>query len=66
LSQNESTPKHFFREKKHWIYVENNELYALNCTTPVFYTLVPTCFACSLPSSGNYLDMSELLEIQIE
>jgi hypothetical protein len=46
--------------------VENNQNYALNCTTPFFNILVPTCFDSSLPSSGSFLDPSELLEIQIE
>jgi hypothetical protein len=40
--------------------------YALICTTPLFYILAPTCFGCSLPSSGSFLDPSELLGIQIE
>jgi hypothetical protein len=44
----------------------NNQQYALICTTPLFYILAPTCFGSSLPSSGNFLDPTELLEIQIE
>src|SRR5215510_2939430 len=44
----------------------NDQQYALICTTPLFYTLAPTCFGSSLPSSGSILDPSELLEIQIE
>jgi hypothetical protein len=44
----------------------NNQHYALICTTPLFYTLAPTCFGSSLPSSGSFLDASELLEIQTE
>jgi hypothetical protein len=44
----------------------NNQNYALICTTPFFYILAPTCFGGSLPSSGSFLDLSELLEIQIE
>jgi hypothetical protein len=44
----------------------NNQHYALNCTTPLFYILAPTCFGTSLPSSGSFLDPSELLEIQID
>jgi hypothetical protein len=43
----------------------NNQHYALICTTPLFYILAPTCFGSSLPSSGSFLDPSELLEIQI-
>jgi hypothetical protein len=39
---------------------------ALICTTPLFYVLAATCFGSSLPSSGSFLDPSELLEIQIE
>jgi hypothetical protein len=44
----------------------NNEHYALICTSPLFNILAPTCFGSSLPSSGIFLDPSELLEIQIE
>jgi hypothetical protein len=44
----------------------NNQRYALNCTTPFFYVLAPTCFSSSLPSSGSLLDPSELLEKQIK
>jgi hypothetical protein len=44
----------------------NNQHYALICTTPLFYTLAPTCFGSSLPSSGSFLDPSELYEIIIE
>jgi hypothetical protein len=44
----------------------NNQRYSLICTTPLLYTLAPTCFGCSLKSSGSFLDASELLEIQIE
>jgi hypothetical protein len=44
----------------------NNQRYVLICTTPLFYTLAPTCFGSSLPSSGSLLDPSELLKIQIE
>jgi hypothetical protein len=44
----------------------NNQQYALICTTPLFYILAPTCFGSSLPSSGSFLDPSDLLEIQIE
>jgi hypothetical protein len=41
------------------------EIYT-DCTTPLFYILAPTYFGSSLPSSGSFLDPSELLEIQIE
>jgi hypothetical protein len=44
----------------------NNHHYTLICTTPFFYILAPTCFISSLPSSGSFLDPSELLEIQTE
>jgi hypothetical protein len=44
----------------------NNQNYALICTTPLVYILAPTCFGSSLPSSGSFLDTSELLEIQME
>jgi hypothetical protein len=36
------------------------------CATPLFYVLAPTCFGCSLSSSGSLLDPSKLLEIRIE
>jgi hypothetical protein len=42
----------------------NNQHYALICTTALFYILAATCFGSSLPSSGSFLDPSELLEIQ--
>jgi hypothetical protein len=41
-----------------------NQHYALNCTTPVFNILAPTCFGSSLPSSGSFLDPSELLDFR--
>jgi hypothetical protein len=44
----------------------NNQHYALIFTTPLFYTLAPTCFDSSLSSSGSFLQPSELLDIQIE
>jgi hypothetical protein len=44
----------------------NNQHYALICTNFLFYVLAPTCFGSSLPSSGSFLDPSELLETQIE
>jgi hypothetical protein len=37
-----------------------------DCTTALFNILDPTCFGSSLPSSGSFVDPSELLEIQIE
>jgi hypothetical protein len=46
--------------------IRNDQQYALICTTTLFYVLSPTCFGSSLPSSGSFLDPSELLEIQIE
>jgi hypothetical protein len=48
------------------LFIRNDQQYALIFTTPLFYVLAPTCFGSSLPSSGNYLDPSELPEIQIE
>jgi hypothetical protein len=45
---------------------KNNQHYAMTCTTLLFYILAPTSFDSSLPSSGIFLDSSELLEIQIE
>jgi hypothetical protein len=59
----------FFSYLFHWeinLCSRNDHQYALICTTPLFYILAPTCFANSLPSSGSFLDPSELLEIQIE
>jgi hypothetical protein len=46
----------------------NNQHCALNFTftTPLFYILAPTCFGSNLPSSGSFLEPSELLEIQID
>jgi hypothetical protein len=32
-----------------------------DCTTPLCYVLAATCFGSSLPSSGSFLDPSELL-----
>jgi hypothetical protein len=46
--------------------IKDNKQYALICTTSLFYVLAPTCFGSSLPSSGSALNLSELLEIQIE
>jgi hypothetical protein len=42
----------------------NNQHYALICITPLFYILAPICFGSSLPSSGSFLDPSELLDIR--
>jgi hypothetical protein len=44
----------------------NNQRYSLIFTTPLFNILAPTCFGSGLPSSGSFLDPSDLLEIQIE
>jgi hypothetical protein len=44
----------------------NNQYYALIYTIHLFYILAPTCFDSSLPSSGSFLDPSELFGIQIE
>jgi hypothetical protein len=43
--------------------LEKNPQYALIFTTPLFYELAPTSFGSRLPSSGSFLDPSELLEI---
>jgi hypothetical protein len=40
--------------------------HALNGTTPLFNIHAPTCFGSSLPSSGSFLDSSELLEMLLE
>jgi hypothetical protein len=45
---------------------ENNQHYALNCNTPLFNIQASTCFGSGLPSSGIFLNSSELLEMQIE
>jgi hypothetical protein len=42
----------------------NNQHYALTFTTHLFYIQSPTCFGSSLRSSGSFMDLSELLEIQ--
>jgi hypothetical protein len=44
----------------------NDQQYPPICNTPLFYVLAPTCFGSTLPSSGSFLDPSELHEIQIE
>jgi hypothetical protein len=45
--------------------IRKNQQHTLMCTTPLFCVLAPTCFGNSLPSSGTFLNPSELLEIQI-
>jgi hypothetical protein len=40
--------------------------YALNCTTSLFNIEAPTYFGSGLPSSESFLDLSELLEMQVE
>jgi hypothetical protein len=40
----------------------NGQQYAQICTTVLFYMPAPTCFGRSLPSSGSFLEPSELLE----
>jgi hypothetical protein len=42
----------------------NDKQYALIFTTPSFYIRALTCFGSSLPSSGSFLDPTELLQIQ--
>jgi hypothetical protein len=53
--------------KKKWLWEcsRNNQHNALICIAPLFYILAPTCLGSSLPTSGSFLDPSELLEIQI-
>jgi hypothetical protein len=46
--------------------ISNDQQYAVICTTPLFHVLAPTYFGSSLPSSGSFLDPSELPETQIE
>jgi hypothetical protein len=46
--------------------VRDNQHYAPIGTIALIYILAATCFGSSLPSSGSFLDPSELLEIQIE
>jgi hypothetical protein len=55
-----------FCDNKDYIHSRNNQCCALICTTHLFYILAPTCFGSSLPSSGSFLDVSELHEIQLE
>jgi hypothetical protein len=43
--------------------IRNNQHYALICTKHLFYILAPKCFCSSLPSSGIFLDPTELLEV---
>jgi hypothetical protein len=38
----------------------NNQHYALTYTKPLFNIQAPTCFGSSLPSSGSFLDPSEV------
>jgi hypothetical protein len=45
--------------------IRNDQQYALVCNIPLFHILATTCFANSLPLSGNFLDPSELLETTI-
>jgi hypothetical protein len=47
------------------VIIRRHQTICTNCTTPLYYVLVPTCFGSSLPSSGSLLDPPELLEIQI-
>jgi hypothetical protein len=46
--------------------ITNDQHFALIFTTTLFHVLAPTCFGSRLPSSGSFLDPSELLEIQIK
>jgi hypothetical protein len=42
----------------------NNQHYAVIYVTSLTNIQAPTCFGSSLPSSGSFLDQSELLEMQ--
>jgi hypothetical protein len=44
----------------------NNQHYAPICTTAPFYTLAPTCFGSSLPSSGSFWIPLSYMKIQID
>jgi hypothetical protein len=44
----------------------NNEHYAQTCTTASFYTLAPTCFGSSLPSSGSFWIRLSYMKTQID
>jgi hypothetical protein len=55
-----------FRKFRNTVIVLEVTKECTDCTNPIFYLLSPKCFGSSLPSSGNFLDPSELLEIQIE
>jgi hypothetical protein len=46
--------------------VEMTKTQCTNCIAPSFCILDNTCFGSSLPSSGSFLDLSKLLEIQME
>jgi hypothetical protein len=43
----------------------NNQHNAQICTTALFYTLAPTCFGSSLPSSGSFWIRLNYMKIQI-
>jgi hypothetical protein len=45
----------------HFRRIRNDQQYVVISTFPLFYVLAPTCFGSSLPSSGSFLDPSELL-----
>jgi hypothetical protein len=56
---------------KEWAHETERSLHkqstcALKYTTPLFNIQAPTCFGSSLPSSGSFLNLSELLEMQIK
>jgi hypothetical protein len=42
--------------------IRNDQQYALICTTPLFYTLANTWIGSSLPTSGSFVDPSEVLK----
>jgi hypothetical protein len=44
----------------------NSQHYAQICTTALFYILAPTCFDCSLPSSGSFWIRLIYIKIHID
>jgi hypothetical protein len=59
------TFRHFNVHTVHYQTHQKRPKICIDCTTPLFYVLAPTCFGSSLPSSGSLLDPPDLLEIQI-
>jgi tartrate dehydratase alpha subunit/fumarate hydratase class I-like protein len=59
---NVNWPEDGFKKPKFVALIRNDQQYA----HPLFYVLAPTRFGSSLPSSGSFLEPSELREIQYE